>query len=210
MSKLSHEYSVIGGFNRAKVGHSIGVVSAIISSGVVTLFLLLVQIAKYFGYGERIPALILWPLGAATIYAGIYWYFEKHGWKISAVSSFLKVPNLDGKWHCKGRKLNPDGSVELEWTGVLTIVQSWDQIRLYLKTGDSGSDSISAALLHDASIGYKLMYTYKNQPRPDKPHLAPHTGYAELLFDPDLKSAEGDYFNGRGRYSFGTMELSRM
>jgi hypothetical protein len=78
-----------------------------------------------------------------------------------------------------------------------------------LKTGDSGSDSISAALLYDESIGYRLMYTYKNQPRLDRPHLATHTGYAELLFDTKIKTAEGDYFNGRGRYSYGTISLTR-
>lgn len=209
MSKLSHEYSVLGGMNRAKVGHSIGAVAAIISSTVITIVLGLVQTAKHYGYGERIPSLILWPLGAGTIYVALYWYFNRHAWKNVRLSSVLKVPNLEGTWRCLGRKLESDGTTELEWHGILTVVQSWDEIRLNLKTDKSNSDSISAALLYDETIGYKLMYTYKNEPRADQPALSAHTGYAELIFKLDLSSAEGDYFNGRGRYSFGTMQLVR-
>jgi hypothetical protein len=34
-------------------------------------------------------------------------------------------------------------------------------------------------------------------------------GFSELVFSKDLVSAEGEYFNGHGRYTFGTMHLTR-
>jgi transposase-like protein len=37
-----------------------------------------------------------------------------------------------------------------------------------------------------------------------------HRGSAELLFAHDLKTAEGDYFNGHGRYTYGTLKLRRV
>ena len=39
--------------------------------------------------------------------------------------------------------------------------------------------------------------------------MSPHVGYAELAFQEDLRGAEGDYFNNRGRTTFGKMTLTR-
>ncbi|EFT0650436.1 hypothetical protein HWA29_002463 [Escherichia coli] len=41
-------------------------------------------------------------------------------------------------------------------------------------------------------------------------HLTPHVGFAEFRFDEELKSAEGHYFNGQGRTTFGTMKITRI
>jgi len=53
------------------------------------------------------------------------------------------------------------------------------------------------------------MYHYKNQPRLNAPELSAHHGFAELTFLADGRTASGEYFNGRGRNSFGTMTLRR-
>ncbi|WP_286963085.1 hypothetical protein [Methylobacterium sp.] len=210
MGKLDHEYSIVGGYNRSKIGHWIGGISVLVSSIVVSLVLFLIDVAKRLGFNDTIPPLILWPIGAGTIYVALYWFFESRFWRNRYVNAALKVPDVEGTWQIEGQKLREDGSIELEWSGSLTIVQSWDFIRIYLKTATSESDSISAAMMYDKSIGYKLMYTYRNRPKADQPHLAAHNGYAELLFDPQLRVAEGDYFNGRGRYSYGTMKLTKV
>ena len=210
MGKLDHEYSVVGGLNRAKIGHWIGGISVLVSSAVVTTVLLLVDLAKKLGFSKGIPELILWPIGAGTIYLILYWFFESRFWRSKYVNFVLKVPDIEGTWSCEGQKLRDDGSPELNWSGTMTIVQSWDFIRIYLKTSSSESDSVSAALLYDKAIGYKLMYSYRNRPNAAQPHLAAHNGYAELLFNPQLTTAEGDYFNGRGRYSYGTMKLTKV
>jgi hypothetical protein len=204
-----HEYSVLGGLNRAKIGHWISVVAAGVSSAVVTAFLALVDIAKRFGFGEHIPPLVLWPISAAMIYGVLYWIFDRHLWRWSKIATLLRVPNLAGEWQCDGQTLNTDKSAGDRWTAVVTIIQSWDRIRIRLKTGKSGSNSIAAALLHDEADGYRLMYNYQNEPNIDQPELKGHRGFAELTFDPTLRTAEGEYFNGHGRFTFGTMRLKR-
>jgi len=63
--------------------------------------------------------------------------------------------------------------------------------------------------VYDAADGFRLLYNYKNDPNIEEPELAPHRGSAELTFSSDLKAASGEYFNGHGRYTFGTMKLTR-
>jgi len=43
------------------------------------------------------------------------------------------------------------------------------------------------------------MYSYQNEPRIGDPELRTHVGYCELALDEKLQTAEGDYFNNRGR-----------
>ena len=119
----------------------------------------------------------------------------------------LRVPNLSGVWQCKGVSL--DRTPPTSWTGKVTIVQSWDKLRVHVETKQSVSDSISAALLYDAAAGYRLMYQYRNHPRMGETELAAHHGFAELTFAPGEVTAAGDYFNGRGRNTYGTMQLRR-
>ena len=83
------------------------------------------------------------------------------------------------------------------------------QIRVGLKTAQSGSDSIAAALICDNADGYRLLYNYRNRPKIGEVNLAAHLGFAELHFAKSLQTAEGEYFNGHGRYTFGTMHLER-
>ena len=81
----NHEYTVLGGLNRARIGHTIGVVSALISSAVVAGVLALVNVAKWAGLGQDVPPLILWPIGAGTIHNGVlYWLFDRHIWEVDA------------------------------------------------------------------------------------------------------------------------------
>jgi len=205
----NHEYTVLGGLNRARIGHTIGVVSALISSAVVAGVLGLVNVAKWAGLGEDVPPLILWPIGAGTIYGVLYWLFDRHIWKWSRLAGLLRVPNLAGKWRCVGASINADGASHGEWRGEITIAQSWDRIRVRMTTPQSASNSISASLAYDETAGFRLMYNYRNEPKINEPELRSHSGFAELTFNPTLKTAEGEYFNGHGRYTFGTMRWKR-
>lgn len=204
-----HEYSVLGGLNRARIGHTIGVIAAGVSSAVVALVLALVDVAKALGLGSYIPPLILWPVGAVTIYGILYWLFDRHAWKWPRLSAVLRVPNLAGDWLVEGQTINPDKSPGPAWRGEIAIVQTWDRIRIRLKTSQSRSNSIAAALLHDEADGYRLMYNYQNEPNIGEPDLRGHRGFADLTFDEKLHSAQGEYFNGHGRFTFGTLRLAR-
>lgn len=203
-----HEYAVINGFNRAKIGQLIGFVAAATSSLLVTLVLWGAEAAEMLGY--KVPTVVIWPITSGLTFAALYWIFDNYFWKAKKVSAALKVPDLSGKWICEGQSLNPDRSPAHAWQGEVVIVQSWDKLRVRLVTPTSGSDSISGSLVHDKAEGYRLMYSYRNDPRADAaPDMHKHMGYANLLITPDLQLAEGEYFNGLGRFTFGTMKLRR-
>jgi len=206
---LEHEYSVLGGLNRAVIGRYLSMVSAIAASGIGVFVLWTVDLAKRLGVADHVPGLVLWPVTASLIYAGLYWLFDKHVWKLGVIADLLKVPNLAGKWHCDGQTINPDKTLGYKWEGEVTIVQSWDKLRVRLKTAQSASNSIAAALVYDQADGFRLLYNYKNEPRIGEAELVAHRGAAEFTFAPDLNTAEGEYFNGHGRFTFGNMKLTR-
>lgn len=206
---IDHEYAVLGGVNRSLVGRYLSVAAAALSSIIVFAVLTAVDVAKRLGVPINVPPIVLSFLSAGSIFAALYWLFSRYLWKWVPVASLLKVPNLLGTWSCAGQTLNPDGSLSFGWQGTVTISQNWDKIRIRLVTDKSGSNSVTAALLWDEIEGYRLLYNYRNDPRADHPELASHLGSADLLFSKDLKTAEGGYFNGHGRYTFGTMKLVR-
>lgn len=204
---LEHEYALLGGFNRSHLGRWLGVFSAAVSSVMVFLVLAAVDLARLLGVSVNLPPMALTLVGAGTVYAAVYWLFDTQVWKVPFVGALLKVPNLAGKWSCEGEGL--DQKPHVKWSGTLTIVQSWDRIRVHLVTTQSESHSVAAALLYDAAAGYRLMYHYRNAPKVGEDALAPHHGFAELVFAPGERAASGEYFNGRGRNTFGRMRLTR-
>lgn len=206
---MDHEYSVLGGINRARIGQVIGTIAAAVSSVLVAILLAAVDLATALGLGHLLPTVLLPPIGAGIVFGVLYWLFDRHAWKHRWLAGALCVPDLAGKWRVEGQTINPDKSKGYAWSGEVVIVQTWDRIRVRLKTAQSGSNSVTAALVKDEADGYRLFYSYKNDPRIDQPELQSHRGYAEITFSPDLKRGEGEYFNGLGRFTFGTMILTR-
>jgi hypothetical protein len=205
-----HEYALLDGTNRSKVGRYLGSFAALISAGVVYLTLMFVDLAKGLGWSPTVVSSALSLIVAAGVYVLIYALFNRYALNFSALQSLLGVPNLAGDWRCVGKTVPSEGAPGRDWEGVLTIVQSWDKIRVRLKTAQSGSNSVAAALAYDAVDGYRLLYNYDNDPSAEHPELTRHRGWADVVFAKDLKSAKGEYFNGQGRYTFGTMQLTRI
>jgi hypothetical protein len=96
-----------------------------------------------------------------------------------------------------------------EWHAEVIISQRWEKIRIYLTTQYSTSESVSASLIKEPDVGIKLMYSYDNKPNINAVSMSRHTGYCELLFSEDLKSAKGLYFNNMGRITHGEMTLQK-
>ncbi|ESY79268.1 membrane protein [Mesorhizobium sp. LNHC221B00] len=207
---LEHEYTVLGGINRARIGHYLGIVSGVVSAGVVFLLLSAVDVAKTFGIAANLPPSVMSLVSAGAVFVVLYWLLEKYAWKWWPLASVLKGPNLAGDWSVQGQTVKPDGTDGYQWTAKITIVQSWDRIRVRLKTAQSGSNSTSAALIYDPADGFRLFYSYKNDPNINEVELKSHRGSADITFAKDLKSANGEYFNGHGRYTFGKMALTRI
>jgi hypothetical protein len=206
---MDHEYIVLGGINRARVGKYLTHTASFVSGLLVWLLLWAVNIAQVLGWNANIPPVVLSLVGAGTVYAVLYFMFRKWIWRIPWVTQWLKVANLAGTWHCDGTPFLRPGSLGQPWAGTLTITQDWDRFRVHLQTAQSASNSIVAALTTDPIEGIVLLYSYRNEPKPGEDELRPHRGFARLTFDKGLQSAEGDYFNGDGRHSSGTMSLRR-
>lgn len=205
-----HEYALLGGVNRAEVGRYLGAIAAGVSAVIVFVLLTVVDLAQQFGIPTNLPPAVLSLVGAGAVFGALYWIFDRHAWRWPYIGQLLKVPDLAGDWQCDGQTLKPDGSDSYVWEGKVTIIQSWDKLRVRLKTSQSGSNSITAALIHDEADGYRLLYNYRNDPRIGEAELKSHLGFAQLVFSKDLRSAEGEYFNGHGRFTFGTMRLARI
>ena len=206
-----HEYTVLGGVNRAKVGRYLALASASVSGGIVFLLLALADAAHRFGLPASLRPEVLSMVSAGTVFGVLYWLLNRYAWRWVGVAHWLNVPNLRGEWRCHGETINSaDGTVKFTWQGTVTITQSWDKLRVRLKTGQSGSNSISAALVPDDIEGCVLLYHYQNDPKIGEPDLRAHRGFAEITFAKDLKSAEGEYFNGRGRNTYGRMRFTKV
>lgn len=203
-----HEYALLDGVNRSKVGRYLGSLAAMIAGVVVFVLLHFVDVSL-LGIPPRLASIVLSMAGGAVVYAAIYWVFSRYALNYRHLQSLLQVPNLSGEWRCVGKTMATPTTPARDWEGTLTIVQSWDRIRVRLKTAQSGSNSIAAALAYDSIDGYRLLYNYINEPRADQAELAIHRGWADLSFSKDLKSARGEYFNGQGRWTYGTMEMTR-
>jgi hypothetical protein len=168
----------------------------------------LAEYARTKGYVEQ--SLMLWPLTAGFIYGALYWFFEKIAWRFELLTKWLRVPNLAGKWQCEGLSTDPSTGKDYPWTGEVTIVQSWDKLRILSSTSQSKSNSTTAALVYDQAEGYRLLYTYRNDPKVGEKVLRSHRGTVDIIFSEDLKTAEGDYFTGYGRGNYGTMKLTKV
>ena len=205
-----HEYALIEGVNRSKVGRYLTLIASSVSALIVLLVLSIIDIAKAIGLPVNIPPSVMSLIGASAVFGVLYWLFNKYAWKARHIERLLNVPNLSGQWECRGESLNHDGDVEYTWEGTVTIVQSWDRIRVRLKTQKSGSNSISAALVNDEVDGFRLLYNYRNDPVLGEPDLKSHIGFSEIVFDKNISLAEGTYYNGHGRTTFGRMFLRKI
>jgi hypothetical protein len=204
-----HEYALVGGVNRAKIGRYLALTSSVVSAGIVFLLLSAVDFANRYGIPVNLPPVVLSAVGASSVFFALYWIFDRFLWRSPGLGLILKVPNLSGEWQCDGQTLNPDKTPGFAWNATIKIWQSWDKIRLRLVTKSSSSDSVAAAITYDSIDGYHLLYHYRNTPSITSVGLAAHRGFAELNFTQDLRAASGEYFNGSGRFTFGTMTLKR-
>lgn len=197
-----HEYSVIG-HPREKIVFWIAFISIIGVPFIVSLserlLLILTGNIMYIA------------LPVSVVFIVLYFLFNKYVWRCSFFGKLFGFPDLNGDWVCEGSSLNSDGDEKYPWSGIVKVEQSWDKFLITLKTDSSTSHSISiiGGIKYIPSLGFKVSYSYENNPSIDKPELKKHEGFCELMFDADLKSARGHYFNGPGRFTFGRITLRR-
>ena len=191
------------------VGRFLGIFAGLASSGLAVLIATAITYAQSWGF---LHARAYWtlPLTAAIFYALGHLAFDKWAWRTWLVHVFLDIPDLRGQWECIGESIDSStGAVLHNWTSEVTISQGWEKLRIYSQSSQSRSFSVAASIVVEEDVGYILMYSYRNEPRPGEPDLKAHFGYAEWRISSDGSSAEAIYFNGGGRYTGGRMKLTR-
>jgi hypothetical protein len=202
----AHEYSIVG-HDRALIGRYLGAISAVAASAMTAASVGLVDLLEKNGFPDWTQRWVLVPITGGLAYAVAHWLFNRFGWRF--LSMFAQVPHIDGIWACAGRTMDSVGTSQYEWTGKITISQSWEKIRVRLQTSSSASNSVSAALVPGPDGCWTLMYSYRNEPRIGESELNAHVGYCELRFEKTQDWAEGDYFNAKGRVTFGRMTITK-
>src|ERR1700681_2713960 len=103
MGSNEHEYALLGGINRAKVGRYLSILAASVSAGIVFLLLAAVDIAHRLGVPNNLPPAVLSLVGAGAVFGVLYWLFDHFAWRWSYLSKLVRVPDLSGNWHCDGQ-----------------------------------------------------------------------------------------------------------
>ena len=201
-----HEYSIVG-HSRSRIGMYLAFAAGMLAGALTVGAGLFLTIARDAGYFD-LPEILLWPVTGAAVFGAMFFVFDRFGWRWWGIRSAVGVPDLSGDWDLEGISYDQDLQPKWQWSGKIEITQKYEKIFVWLRTPQSGSQSISAALVPEGRR-YRLIYSYRNQPKPGEPELQTHIGHCELLFEPDLQSAEGSYFNGGGRFTHGTMNLKR-
>lgn len=197
-----HEYSVIG-HPRETVIFWIAFVAIVVGPTSISLF----EAAATSLTGQVVSI----TFAVSAIFSTVYFVFNKWLWKLVLFGKVFSFPNLNGSWTCRGKTLGNDGSTKHEWNGTVVIEQKWDKILISMKTDQSTSRSLSVTcgIKHIPGMGYQLTYHYENTPAINQPELKKHEGFCTLIFDEDLCSAHGHYFNDPSRFTFGEIHLKQ-
>lgn len=193
------------GHSRSNIGRYLSILSAILATMFAAAGALWLQLASYLGLPPWVN-ILAFPITGGVIYTVMHWGFNRWGWK--PFFRWVGLPDIDGDWLCEGETFDADGNQTYRWSADVSITQSWEKIRVYLRTAQSSSSSVSAALVSEGAGRWMLMYSYKNSPRAGET-INPHLGYCEMSFEPGWQRGEGDYFTARGRGTQGRMILTR-
>lgn len=204
---LLHEYSIVG-HSRAVIGRHLGTLAAAIASACSVVSVAAWNLVESLGFSSPAPKIGLLTISAGAVFYVVHALFNHWVWKFGICRRVFKIPDLNGEWECKGQTLH-EGTPTYEWKGLVTIIQTWEKIKVRLQTDSSKSYSIAAAIINDPGRGFLLMYSYRNEPKIGVPELHSHVGYCEFSFDESLSAAEGEYFNNKGRVTYGRMTLKR-
>lgn len=211
MATNGHEYCVHNAFNRSHAGKYIYSVAMSISWIFIYFFL------KFNGEISPIENIIISSLSTAILFLACYFLFDKWIWKWSLLFRFLKYPDISGEWDCFGKSSYQELNNELkksddtEWYAKVLIVQTWDKLRIKMESEFSTSESTSAAIIYDEIDSYKILYSYRNDPKdPDNKEMRTHFGFVELQLDKNSKRASAKYYNVSGRRTLGSMEWIKL
>ena len=160
---------------------------------------------------SRINAKWLWWIdipSAMGVFGALYTFFDKKLWRWHFLRklTIVRVPDINGSWVAEGKSVSHK---ETDFAGTVKIRQTWTHISITMETKHSRSYSITASLLVNQPGEITLSYEYRNEPKPNAlPTMHAHRGTA-VLYLKDENLLEGEYYSGRDRQNYGTLQLKR-
>ena len=142
-------------------------------------------------------------------YGLLFYVFDKWIWKSFNKIRLIKTPNLIGQW--KGYIKTSFDKHSSEVKATLNIFQTWTRIQIILITEHSQSHSETTSIVIDAPGGKYLSYQYINEPKTQAVKtMSIHRGTVRLLFNEKENTLIGEYYSGRDRQNFGSLEFKRI
>src|SRR5947209_15487926 len=152
---------------------------------------------------------IPWWVDAPSVmgfYGIFYELYDKWLWRVHLGSiRFSRIPDSNGVW-VGGLTSSYNEATKINV--VVYINQTWSSFLMRLETETSTSYTVMAALNTEESRDPGLKYEYLSEPGTiPKETMHTHRGTGHLRFSSDGKMLAGDYYTGRDRRNFGTLEL---
>lgn len=144
------------------------------------------------------------------IFTCLWFLFKNFIWKLF---SKVLIPNISGHYLCTGiGEKYSQNDVTNNWSGVIEIEQSYDELFVKLTTEKSKSHSYSLVgdLEKRDNNEVVLSYMYENEPYKTEEGLNQHKGFCRLTFNLKEGSASGRYYTDCDRSSYGTMNLKKV
>lgn len=131
--------------------------------------------------------------------------FDLWLWKLPGFSRITGKPRLWGTWQVElrpsAKAVIPKGGNKGPIRGVMVVEQTFWTTAVQLYTQESGSSSISAAIVNktDSKQSKSLLFTYTNNPRQAHSHRSPqHSGTCRLdVTGTSPASLSGTYWTDR-------------
>ncbi len=143
-----------------------------------------------------------------SFYGLLFIIFDRWAWRFLRKLSVIRTPDLNGEWKGYLKSSFDDHAAQI--TTTLKIFQTWTKIKILLKTELSLSQSETASIVTTAPEGKYLSYQYINEPVPNAVEtMSMHRGTARALFNEKDNTLVGEYYCGRDRQNFGTLNFTK-
>lgn len=178
----------------------------------IVIWLAIVTIAVTVGVNALVQKWMIqfpWWLDSPSImlfYGVIYALYNQLLWKIHiSTVSLSSIPYVGGVWAgVLTSSYNNGTKIDI----VLYIKQTWSKISIRTETETSTSFTTMAAFNTEDNLDPGLKYEYLSEPGAfAKETMHIHKGTGHLSLSSDNKTLIGEYYTGRGRQTFGTLEL---
>lgn len=131
------------------------------------------------------------------------WSWKIKSWKVFAW--LVDLPDLRGRYIGTLISSYEENGQRKEMKCVIEITQTGSAVKLssyYFDPGTNGHSSTSTSILEeilrDANGLFRIHYFFTNKPGTHQEQLIDHDGTAWILYYPDVKKIEMEYYNKKG------------